>query len=281
MPRDPGKYDRAVDQRTHLTTSSLKSEPITVLVGKKSKAFNIDRSILRTSCTYFEDQAFTKKGKNVKPRQVKLPDTTVRAFEIYQAWLQTGGFYIMEEEEAPSSPSTNPTMANDRAVRSDKEDDAAESRLKKAHKAHAEEESAKWRECYMLGNAIKDNGFQDACIDLAQEKMISESGKIMDLVKCIYEAKSTWSERRKFVVDTAAHLWKGEAFEWVRCENYHRDFLEDMMKYVGPKMRKEILKRQFAAAFFRDAGCKYHDHNRRGDCYKETHPAYKSGEKGK
>ncbi|KAI4639370.1 hypothetical protein J4E93_009198 [Alternaria ventricosa] len=175
---EPKRLRRSIVERP-----SLKSEPITVLVGKKLKAFNVDRSILRTSCTYFDDQAYTKKGKNAKPKQVKLPDITVRAFEIYQAWLQTGGFYIMEEEEAPTPPSTNPPLANDRALRSDKEDDATESRLKKEREARADEEAAKWRECYLLGHAIEDNGFQDACIDLAQEKMVSESGKMMDLTE--------------------------------------------------------------------------------------------------
>ncbi|KAI4707138.1 hypothetical protein J4E89_008077 [Alternaria sp. Ai002NY15] len=239
---------------------SLQSDITTVIVGTLSKVFPVDKKLLRTSTTFFDNQPLAKKGKAAVPNQVTLPDTTGRAFRIYLSWLQTGYFYIVGEDpdDTPLSEDEPRDHFNDDAM------------------SPSGVEYEKWYECYKLGHNIKDVGFQDACIDLSQEMITS--GKDMVVVQSrIYNIDDGHSVHRKFAVDIAAHLWKPVTFHLVPQYNYPRHFTEDLLQYFGQEERKKCRSmEQPAETFFKDVGCKYHAHVAlKKPCYKETHPAYK------
>ena len=260
MLRDPGKYNQAVGRRTYLTINSLQSDITTVIVGALAKVFPVDKKLLRTSCTFFDNQPLAKKGQIAVPNQVTLSDTTGRAFRIYLAWLQTGCFYIAGEDTDDLS------LSDDDFLDHADEDAMSPSGV----------EYEKWYECYKLGHHIKDVGFQDACIDLAQEMITS--GKDMVVVQSrIYNIDDGHSVHRRFAVDIAAHLWKPVTFHLVPQYNYPRHFTEDLLQYFGQEERKKCRSmQQPAETFFKDVGCKYHAHKGlKEPCYKETHPAFK------
>jgi len=227
-----------------------------------SKVFPVDKKLLRTSTTFFDNQPLAKKGKTAVPNQVTLPDTTGRAFRIYLSWLQTGHFYIVGED-----PDDTPLSEDDPVDYPIHHDALDASGL----------EYEKWYECYKLGHNIKDVGFQDACIDLSQEMITS--GKYMMVVQSrVYKLDGSHQEHRKFAVDIAAHLWKPITFKLIDPGyDYKMRFFEDLLIYFGQEERKKCRSMEKPTeTFFKDVDCKYHAHKSlKEPCYKETHPAYK------
>ncbi|KAI4619188.1 uncharacterized protein J4E87_007776 [Alternaria ethzedia] len=239
---------------------SLQSDTTTVFVGRLSRAFPVDNKLLRTSCDFFHDQPLTKKGKHAGSKQVRLPDNTIRAFELYLGWLQTGCFYIVAEEDADSPLSDyEPVDHSDRVGISP-----------------SEVEREKWYECYLLGQNIQDHNFQDACIDLAQEKIASGNQDMMIAACRFYKTSPIDEAHRKFAVTVAAHLWNTERFELVTRIDYPKMFLEELVAYIGPRLRLVTVPEASKQTFFKNAGCQYHAHTTlKKPCYKETHPAFK------
>lgn len=230
------------------------------MVGSKFREFNVNKSILRTSCTFFDDQLVAKKGKNAGSKQVRLPDNTIRAFELYLGWLQTGRFYIVAEEDADS-----PLFGDEPVDHSDH-----------VGISPSEVEREKWYECYMLGHKIQDLDFQDACIDLAQKKIVSDNEDMMIAATRFYKTSRTDSAHRKFAVAIAAHLWDRERFLFVPKSDYPKQFLEDLVAYMGPWLRVDRLRAASVQTFSKYAGCKYHAHVALNKpCNKETHSAFK------
>ncbi|KAI4948198.1 hypothetical protein J4E91_006192 [Alternaria rosae] len=252
---EPKKLRRSVAERP-----SFQSDSITVIVGRLSKAFTVDKKLLRTSCSFFDDQPHEKKDMNAGPKEVRLQDITGRAFEIYRGWLQTGCFYIVDEDDDSHPPDDEPADHSD-----------------KDYMNPSEVEREKWYECYMLGHKIRDVGFQDACVDLVKETITSGSDNMMVVATRLYKTNGTNSVHREFAVAIAAHLWKPEIFAYVPHFNYPKLFVEDLVAYMGPKMRrKQLSVEEPVATIFKNADCKYHAHVwLKKPCYKETHPAFK------
>ncbi|KAI4648979.1 uncharacterized protein J4E78_008496 [Alternaria triticimaculans] len=223
---------------------------ITVLVGN-DESFTVDKSTLLTSSEFFKKTLGTSLKTN-GPEEVDLPDAKPRAFEIYLGWLETGYFYITEEHDIDSPP------------QSDK------------NGCILDGECNKWNECYTLGNVIQDCGFQDACIDWIQEKMISDEADLMNIPDIVYGIDDRLPAHRQFTVDIAAHCWSSSVFGDLKEDRYPSEFMIDLLKYVGPKLRLSQVVEQDYKVFFENVGCKYHEHARlKKPCYKETHPAYK------
>jgi len=233
---------------------------ITVIVGQRSRAFNVNKSILRISCTYFDDQILAKKGKNAGSKEVRLPDSTIRAFVLYLGWLQTGCFYIVDEDDDSHAPDDEPV---DHADREDMDP--------------SEVEREKWYECYMLGHMMRDVGFQDACIDLAQEKIASGDDDMMIAATRFYTKISVpYRGHRDFAVAIAAHFWDRQRFEYVPNFDYPTQFVKDLVAYIGPPLRVRGIPAASVQNFFKNVGCKYHAHTTlKKPCYKGTHPAFK------
>lgn len=150
--------------------------------------------------------------------------------------------------------------------------------MEKAQAIRAEEESVKWRECYLLGHKIQDCGFRDACIDVALEKMELDAGKSTDVVDCIYKATDSSSAHREFAVAIASHLWSEDEFRYVGRRDYHREFLEDLIADMGENSQRKARARRNPKDVFskENHNCNFHDHDtKQRDCYKETYPAYK------
>ena len=224
---------------------------ITVIVGHYEEPFIVDKGTLLTSSDFFKKTLGTSL-KNNGPEDVYLPDVEPRAFEIYLGWLETAIFYIMEEDDCVSGPAVDEFGSK------------------------VDDECNKWSECYTLGNVIQDCGFQDACIDWMQEKMISDEADMMDIPNIVYGIDGQLPAHRQFAVDTAAHGWSADLFDDLKEYGYSSEFVVDLLKYVGPKMRLNQAVEQDYKGFFENVGCKYHEHARlKKPCYKETHPAYK------
>ena len=186
------------------------------------------------------------------PKEVKLPDVEPRAFEIYLGWLETGYFYITEE------------------------DDLVNSLIKDDSRNIKDDECGKWNECYTLGHAIRDCGFQDACIDWILEKMVSEDMIMLHVPLAVYEICDTIPAHRQFAVDGVAHFWYDDDFENMEDDKFPPKFVLDLAKYMGSNMRHRNVAAEDNKEFFRDIGCKYHAHVALNKpCYKKTHPAYK------
>jgi len=222
---------------------------VTVRVGYEEISFTVDKSTLLISSELF------KKGLDTLPNTdrlevIDLPDAKPRAFEIYLGWLETGHFYIMEGNDVREN-NCGEMLNND--------------------------EFWKWDECYKLGYAIQDCGFQDACIDWLQEKIISEGDMIMIHVpETVYMIDDQVPAHCQLFVDIAAHLWGDWRFEEMEEDDYPSEFLMDLLKHVSKKMRHNKVAREKPEDFFKDVGCKYHAHVALNKpCYKETHPAYK------
>ncbi|KAI4608649.1 hypothetical protein J4E83_009086 [Alternaria metachromatica] len=224
---------------------------ITILVGDDEEPFIVDKGTLLASSDFFRKVFDT--SLNIKdPEEVDLPDVKPRAFEIYLWWLRTGIFYIMEQDDV--------------------DDSAEEDELGIIN----DEEYSKWDECYMLGHLVQDCDFQDACIDLMQEKMISEDVHMLEMPDTVYGIDVILPAHRQFAVDTAAHLWGELTFNNLEEDDNSRVFIIDLLKYVSTKMRHNKVAKEKPKDFFKDIGCKYHAHVALNKpCYKKTHPAYK------
>ena len=222
---------------------------ITVIVGLDEESFIVDKGTLLTSSEFFKKTLGTSL-KNNGPEDVYLPDVEPRAFEIYLGWLETGYFYIMEKHDVRENEFGE--ILND-------------------------DECWKWDECYKLGHVIQDCDFQDACIEWLQEKMISEEDYIMTHVpKTVYGIDDQVPAHRQFVVDIAAHLWTDRRFEEIEEDDCPPEYLMDILKHIGPKMRYDKVAQKEYEDFFKDVGCKYHAHVALNKpCYKKTHPVYK------
>ncbi|KAI4690366.1 hypothetical protein J4E81_007519 [Alternaria sp. BMP 2799] len=224
---------------------------ITVLVGKDSESFTVDKDILSGS-DLFKKKNLDVLPKTDRPNSVNLPDVKPRAFIIYLWWLETGIFYMLEEDDVAS-----PAVIDEDGFTEDKE-------------------LNKWSECYILGNAIQDCGFQDACIDWIQEKMLSEGVSIVCVPGAVYGTDDQLQAHRQFVVDLVAHVWPASIFNDFTEENCPAEFMIDLVKYIGQKMRQGEVAVEEYEDFFKDVGCKYHAHVALNKpCYKKTHPAYK------
>ncbi|KAI4923476.1 hypothetical protein J4E85_008514 [Alternaria conjuncta] len=242
---DPKKLRRAMADRP-----SRLYKKITVIVGDED-SFTVDKSTLLTSSEFFKKILGTSLKTN-GPEEVDLPDVEPRAFGIYLGWLETGYFYITEENDL-----INSLISDDfGSIRDD--------------------ECTKWNECYTLGHEIQDCGFQDACIDWILEKMISEDMIMLHVPLAVYEIGGKIPAHRKFAVDGVAHFWNDGDFEKLEDDKFPPKFILDLAKYMGSNMRHKHVAAEDDEKFFENVGCKYHAHVALNKpCYKKTHPAYK------
>jgi hypothetical protein len=235
-----------------VTIDSIRPDIITVLVGEDSTAFTVEKHVLLQSSKFFK-AASDQSSKSVRRNEVKLLDKTPRSFGIYLKWLRDGYFYTREDTDVDDPP----TLDNEGSL--------------------GDEEFNKWEECYRLGHYLQDCSFKDACIDLLQEKMVTEDTYMFELAATIYANTSAPSTHRNFAIDVVAHFWDEDGFGDIREDDSPYEFLGDLIKYIGPAMRREELgEEEEKEMFFRYAGCKYHEHVALNEpCYKKTHPAFK------
>ncbi|KAI4682735.1 uncharacterized protein J4E84_007199 [Alternaria hordeiaustralica] len=224
---------------------------ITVLVGHEEDSFTVDKSFLLTSSEFFKKTLETSPKTN-GPEEVDLPDVEPRAFQIYLGWLETGYFYITEEDDL-----VNNSIEDDPGTIDD-------------------DECRKWNECYTLGHAIRDCSFQDACIDWILEKMVFEDMIMLHVPLAVYAICDKIPAHRQFAVDGVAHLWDDDDFENLEDEKWPSKFILDLAKYMGSNMRHKNVADEDYEKLFENIGCKYHAHVALNKpCYKKTHPAYR------
>jgi hypothetical protein len=79
----------------------------------------------------------------------------------------------------------------------------------------------------------------------------------------------------KFAVDLAMHLWDDDDFKELPNQDAPKEFLTDLLRCVGIKMRRDAIMVEDVDQYFDDLGeyddpCKYHEHSRKkGLCHKE------------
>ncbi|KAF2659989.1 hypothetical protein K491DRAFT_675028 [Lophiostoma macrostomum CBS 122681] len=119
-----------------------------------------------------------------------------------------------------------------------------------------------WQACYSFGDYVQDTGFKDACIDALTERMVEKKGKVSyDLAHTVYPLTIEGSPHRRFVLDWALYFQDLTRFKGM---NAPEEFLEDMLVSMRPDVKWTVKE------FFRDAGCKYHEHKQSGEkCYEE------------
>ena len=179
-------------------------------------------------------------SKKTPSKEIKL-DNTAQSFEIYLKWLHSGYFYIVEEKD---------DHGTDNAY-------------------------MKWEECYGLGHELQDWSFKDACIDLAQETVISGNRHFNDLSYPIYTTSPAPQAHKTFAIHLAAHLWWDSDFRRIPDTESPVEWLVDLIAYMGPKMRhSELTEIEKAEEFFKNVGCKYHAHGPNTPCYKKTNIPY-------
>jgi hypothetical protein len=230
-------------QTVPLTNLSFNAQPLTILVGKSEGKFFVHQPHICASSKFFE-KACSDEHKAPTDSTIKLLNANAKAFEVYLKWLYSGRFYIIAEGDV-------------------------------AKDATSDNEWTKWNECYKLSSFLEDTDFADALIDMAIDKMSSDLAYYVEIATIIYQHSAPRSRHRKFAVDLAVHLWDDDDFKDLPKQNAPTEFLTDLLRTVGFKMRREAVMVEDVDQYFEDLGeyddpCKYHEHRRgKGLCHKE------------
>lgn len=121
------------------------------------------------------------------PRQIiKLPDLDPESFAIYVQSLYTGEVLMFEAfDENMQEEYDSDTERKPRATWPPPED----------------KEWIRWRDCYALGEFLRDSDFQDACIDALLERLYDRQIPVHGLAHYIYSHSAVESVHRDLVVD--------------------------------------------------------------------------------
>ncbi|KAF2828166.1 hypothetical protein CC86DRAFT_405169 [Ophiobolus disseminans] len=123
--------------------------------------------------------------------------------------------------------------------------------------------------------SFKTPNLADALIDMAVDKMATDVAYYIEIANVIYPHTAPRSRHRKFAVDLAVHLWDDNDFKELPKQDAPKDFLTDLLKCVGIKMRRDAIMVEDVDRYFEDMGeyddpCKYHEHSKKkGSCHKE------------
>jgi hypothetical protein len=127
-----------------------------------------------------------------------------------------------------------------------------------------------WETLYILGDFLQDTDFGDALIDAMVDWMTVTGKAPVLLPTFVYSNSKLSSAHRTFAVDIYINPSGHDRFE--EDFGFSREFLCDVLKAIGPKLRTGIKGVAPKVWFKHSDACKYHDH---GDkpCYK-TKPAF-------
>ena len=128
-------------------------------------------------------------------------------------------------------------------------------------------EWTRWTQCYELANFLQDSDCKDALIDMAIEKMMSDTEYMAELPNLIYSTSQSQSPSRKLAVDIAVNTWSVETIEGADKSNCPADFLVDVVK-AG--LRRNTGEPMGVQAFLMPKNtCVYHEHTlTKTPCYK-------------
>lgn len=227
-----------------LILKSFDSEPITIMVGAAEKKFFVHESHIRSSSEFF-DITMNHDWKEKSTRTITLPEQDPEAFAIYIKWLYSGHFFIKEDDNEEEEYGHN--------------DDGI-----------LDTEWENWSHSYKLGDFLLDEDFKDALIDMAIERMRDEVHYV-DLPSSIYDYSSTGSPHRQLALDVALHAWPNLEFNMVEKRAHPLEFLTDLVRIMGTKIRIGIEKRSTYELLSPDINtCRYHEHTPKGAlCYKD------------
>jgi hypothetical protein len=214
-----------------------------VLVDKQKYRFRVHEEHITSSSEFFK-KAMSGNWKEKEARQVKLPDTTLRAFEIYVAWLYTSLFYITDDNDCENEDQDKNALIPD-------------------------EEFNKWKECYTLADFVLDDDFKDALIDVLMDKMNTEGSYWYDVARLIYPHTGAESPHRQFAIDCAVKLWDSEDFDRFAEEECPVDFKDDLIMAMGANLRDGLDKERVKEFVGDIEPCQYHEHTAKNTpCYK-------------
>ena len=214
-----------------------------MLVGHDKDEFTIHEDNITSSSEFFK-KAMSGDWKEKEARQVELPDTTSRAFEIYVKWLYTGLFYITEHGDINAK-----SECKDGVVR--------------------DSELNNWAECYALAGFVCDDDFRDALIDGAIDRMHTDDAYYLTLAKEIYLHTAPKSLHREFAIDCTVKLCDSEDFGLFVKAKFPEDFKDDLIMAIVVDMPYAI-QCQSVEEFLEDIEpCQYHEHRaKHTPCYK-------------
>lgn len=174
-------------------------------------------------------------GPNNRTTEIALPDVHPASFRIYVNWLYTGRFNIIDE--------TGGTQ-----------------QLLPKGSATTDHDWTTLRQCFELADFLQDNDYKDAMIDMFVQKMTKENKYFEELPNFIYPLTHARSPARKLAVDVAVHLWDEETYEGVREADYPVEFLADVVKRLGLRIRLSKAPKHDVDIFFESVKCQYHEH---------------------
>lgn len=225
-----------------LTHLRLASSPIAVVVGLDKEEIYVHEAILSSSSAFLKNALNPETWRVARKKEIVLRDADIVSFRTYVNWLYTGRF----------------NMANDPADKPEATTDDL---------AVVDPEWTRWIQCYDLANFLQDSDCKDALIDMAIEKMMSDTEYVAELPNLIYSTSQSQSPSRKLVVDLAVNTWNAETIGGVEQANYPAEFLADMVK-AG--LRRGVSSPMGVQAFLKSKNtCLYHDHTLTNTpCYK-------------
>lgn len=215
-----------------------------MLVGPDEDQVFVHQAILSDSSLYFKDLLKPEWNGDPFEGQLLLPDADTAIFRIYVNWLYTGRFNITGAYDKSSVTPDNP-----RAI---------------------DHEWTRWRQCYELANFLQDSDCKDALIDMSIEKMTSDEEYLEELPNLIYSTTQSQSPSRKFPVDIAINVWAKHIFRATNIVDYPAEFLADVVKEMGGKLRDTPVLEKGVQNFFGTINtCVYHEHTLTNTpCYK-------------
>ncbi|OSS48928.1 hypothetical protein B5807_06918 [Epicoccum nigrum] len=227
---------------TTAVSSSLATSPITVVVGPKREKIYVHETILSSSSAYLKN-ALKLEWQKPGEKEIKLRDVDIASFRTYINWLYTGRFKMTKDPADKPKAKTG----DDPAV--------------------FDPEWTRWTHCYELVNFLQDNDCKDSLIDMAIEKMMSDTAYVAELPNLIYSTSHSRSPSMKLAVDIAVNVWSGDTIIDADQADYSAEFLVDVVK-AG--LRRNTGESMGVQAFFMPKDtCVYHEHTLTNTpCYK-------------
>ncbi|KAK3063297.1 hypothetical protein LTS18_001578 [Coniosporium uncinatum] len=177
-------------------------ESIKVLVGKEETPFIVQKSTLCASSDFFA-AALKPQWKEALERTIRLPEQSVKVFEIYLQWLHSGNIATQQDEEAKH----------------------CKEYLQLVH-------------AYALGDTLQDTAFVDALTDCFIAKAVKTSVYPgLGVIDSPYKHTSDKSPARKLMVDMYVWEASGNGLWFGDRELANKDFLYDCLEAISAKRK--------------------------------------------
>lgn len=210
---------------------------VAVDVGKQ--VFHVCEDLLISHSDFFSAAFVKKEGSDEEDGFVRLKDTSVASFKIFQQFLYAGSIYTADEDDSRAERSTNDEY--DRIVN-----------------------------CWKLSDRVASISFKDAVVDTLIAKMMNEDFNKLGLHEKVYPASHADSKIRKLLIDIALYRWEEKDYGDWKMVRDQPEFFSDIMTALRRKW-VEGLPIEWTLPFEHENTCAYHEHiSEYKSCYKTT-----------